>query len=105
METTKTQKCKKYTNPEKAELLILYQCSGMSAKTWCEENGIGVSTLQKWLNLDRKQADTKVTQHWAAIAVLPKAGGRTVLLQAGKFSIEVMYRSPNPIYFFLPKFA
>ena len=89
METTKTQKRKKYTKPEKTELLNLYQCSGMSIKAWCEENGIAISTLHKWLKLDREQADTKVTQHWAAITVLPKAGGSTVLLQAGKFSIEV----------------
>ncbi|HZK69636.1 MAG TPA: hypothetical protein VFC36_08600 [Paludibacter sp.] len=89
METTKTQKRKKYTKPEKIELLNLYQHSGMSTKAWCEENGIAVSTLHKRLKLDKKQSDAKVTQNWAAITVLPKARGSTVLLQAGKFSIEV----------------
>jgi len=89
MGTTKTQKRKKYTKSEKSELLNLYQCSGMSTKAWCEENGIASSTLHKWRKLDKKQSGTAVTQSWAAIQVLPQTKGGSVLLQAGKFSIEV----------------
>ena len=89
MEIGKTQKRKKYTKSEKTELLNLYQCSGMSIKVWCEENGIAISTLNKWLKLDKKQAGNEMTQCWAAITVLPQIKGGGVLLQAGKFSIEV----------------
>ena len=89
MEIIKTQKYKRRTEPEKIELLNLYQRSGVSKKAWCEKNGIGVSTLHKWLKHDKKQTNAKVMQNWAAITVLPKARGGSVLLQAGKFSIEV----------------
>lgn len=89
MEIGKIQKYKRHTEQERTELLNSHQCSGMSAKAWCEENGIAVSTLHKWLKFDKKQADTEVTQNWAAITLLPQTKGGSVLLQAGKFSIEV----------------
>ncbi|HZW49267.1 MAG TPA: hypothetical protein VFF80_03935 [Bacillota bacterium] len=89
MEIRKIQKHKSHTKQERIELLNLYQCSGVSTKAGCEENGIAVSTLHKWLKLDKKQADAKVTQGWAAITVLPQTKGGSVFLQAGKFSIEV----------------
>lgn len=89
MEIGITQKHKRRTEQERIELLNLYQCSGKTKKAWCEENGIAVSTLHKWLKLDKKQEVNEMTQSWAAITVIPQNKRGSLLLQAGKFSIEV----------------
>jgi transposase-like protein len=89
MEIASIQKYKKYTVQERTELLDAYKRSGVPKKEWCEEHGIAVGTLHKWLNRDKKQAGTKMTQSWAPVTVLPQTKDTTLLLQAGKFSIEV----------------
>ncbi|HEY5588721.1 MAG TPA: hypothetical protein VIK86_07180, partial [Candidatus Paceibacterota bacterium] len=89
MEIASIQKYKKYTVLERSELLNEYKCSGVPKNEWCEEHKIAVGTLHKWLSRYKNQADTQMTQSWAPVTVKPQTKDTTLLLQAGKFSIEV----------------
>jgi transposase-like protein len=82
-------KSKRYSAQERAKLLAAYKSSGEHQKEWCEEHGIAVSTLHKWLNRDKKQAGTQITQNWAPVTVLPQTKDSMLLSQVGKFSITV----------------
>lgn len=54
MENTITSKRKAYSAVEKAALIAAYKASGLSKKEWCQENAIGLSTLQRWLQHEKK---------------------------------------------------
>ena len=53
MKVTARHKRKTYCDAEKKSLLEAYKQSGTSKKLWCKENGIGLSTLHKWLQNDK----------------------------------------------------
>ncbi|WP_425057809.1 hypothetical protein SCACP_27010 [Sporomusa carbonis] len=55
MENTITSKRKAYCAVEKAALIAAYKASGLSKKEWCQENAIGLSTLQRWLQHEKSR--------------------------------------------------
>jgi transposase-like protein len=82
-------KKKQYSAQEKVQLLAAYKNSKESKKQWCEEHGVAVSTLHKWLSCDKNQTGTKIMQDWVPVTALPQTKNKMLLLQAGKFSIAV----------------
>ncbi|SDF84726.1 transposase [Sporomusa acidovorans] len=62
----KPDKRKTFSDAEKALLLETYQASGKMKKIWCKENGIGLSTLQRWLRQEKNQTQIQPLQNWVS---------------------------------------
>lgn len=82
-------KKKQYSALQRGQLLAAYKNSEKPKRQWCEENGIAVSTLHKWLSCDKNQTGTQIMQDWIPVTALPQTKSSMLLLQAGKFSITV----------------
>jgi transposase-like protein len=83
------EKKKQYSALQRGQLLAAYKNSEIPKKQWCEEHGVAVSTLHKWLSCDKNQTGTQITQDWVPVTALPQTKNKMLLLQAGKFSITV----------------
>ena len=95
------QRKKQYCGSERAELLVAYRHSGLSQKEWCLSHDVALSTLGKWLKLEKEQvvkneiANSGVAQVWVPVATQvmvsapPPVREETILFKAGKFSITV----------------
>jgi len=95
MGTYVKQRKKQCCGSEREELLLAYCHSGLSQKEWCQAQGVALSTLGKWLKLEKEHINTQTVQVWAPVATpvmvspLPPVHEETILLKAGKFSITV----------------
>jgi transposase-like protein len=89
MEATATHKRKTYCNAEKRSLLEAFKQSGTSKKLWCKENGIGLSTLQKWLLNDKNPTKSQDVQAWVPVMEVTPETPDALLVQIGKFTIPV----------------
>jgi transposase-like protein len=89
METTAAHKRKTYCNAEKRSLLEAYKQSGISKKLWCKENGIGLSTLHKWLQNDKNLTKPYDVQAWVPVITVTPKTADGIQIQIGKFSIPV----------------
>lgn len=89
MKPNKKRERRIYSAAEKTNLLEMYKTSGSLKKEWCEENTIGLSTLQKWLRDEKKQEKTPNVQTWVpVVAIAPKKSDR-LSVQIGKITIPV----------------
>jgi hypothetical protein len=70
-------------------MLEAYKQSDTSKKLWCKENGIGLSTLQKWLQNDKKLTNAKDVQAWVPVLTVMPETADGLLVQIGKFTIPV----------------
>lgn len=111
MGTYVKQRNKQCCGSERAELLLAYRHSGLSQKEWCRAQGVAISTLGRWLKLEKEQVNSQTAQGWAPVAVSPPVREesdrlclnpksmmvtvsppvqeQTILLKSGKFSITV----------------
>jgi transposase-like protein len=89
MEVTATHKRKIYCDEEKRSLLVAYKQSGTSKKLWCKENGIGLSTLHKWLQNDKILTKPHDVQSWVPVITVTPETADGLLVQIGKFTIPV----------------
>ena len=89
MEATATHKRKLYCNAEKRSLIEAYTQSGTSKKLWCKENGIGLSTLHKWLQNDKNLTKPQDLQAWVPVITVTPETADGLQIQIGKFTIPV----------------
>lgn len=89
METTKKQARRSYSAAEKKELLESYKTSGLSCKQWCKENGIGLSTLHRWLQKERKTENLNPVQTWVPVVTITEEKSDMLKLQVGQITIPV----------------
>jgi transposase-like protein len=89
MEITATHKRKTYCDEEKRSLLEAYIQSGTSKKLWCKENGIGLSTLHKWLQHNKNLTKPQGVQAWVPVVTVTPENTDELLVQIGKCTIPV----------------
>jgi transposase-like protein len=89
LETITKRNKKQYSALQRGQLLAAYKNSEEPKKQWCEEHGVAVSTLHKWLNCDKNQTGTQITRDWVSVTALPQMKNKILLLQVGKFNITV----------------
>jgi len=85
----KTSKRRTYSSDEKALLLEAYKSNGILRKQWCKENGIGLSTLQRWLQQEKRQMNSDPVQSWVPVVAKSNKNlnvGRQWFLAASKTS-------------------
>lgn len=89
METILNSKRRRYSDAKKAALIEDYKHSQLLKKQWCEKNGIGLSTLHRWLQNDDKLANEHSIQTW--MPIIPTAQEKPAILpvQIGKFNVPV----------------
>lgn len=75
----------RYSQEERDSLLKAYKCSGKPQKQWCEESGISLSTLRRWLKNGSKAE--KIT--WSPVNVIRTEEENTLELQIGKVRINI----------------
>ena len=91
METNVKQSKKQCCSFERAELLLAYRHSGLSKKRMVRAQGVVLSTLGKWLKLEKEQTNNQIVQVLAPVMVSlpPPVWEESILLKAGKFSLTV----------------
>lgn len=89
MEPNKKRERRIYSATEKASLLEKYKTSSSLKKEWCEENNIGLSTLQKWLRDEKKQEQTQAVQTWVPVVTITPKNSDRLSVQIGKITIPV----------------
>jgi transposase-like protein len=89
MEVAATHKRKTYCDKEKRSLLEAYKQSDTSKKLWCKENGIGLSTLHKWLQNNKNLTKPQDVQAWVPVITVTPETADGLLVQIGKFTIPV----------------
>jgi transposase-like protein len=89
MEQNVNRKHRTYSAVERASLLEAYKTSGVLKKQWCNENDIGLSTLQKWLYTEKKQEKPKAAQSWVPVLAVTPAKPDVLPVQIGKITIPV----------------
>jgi len=90
MGNTITNKRKKtYSAGEKAALLAAYKASGLSKKEWCQDNAIALSTLQRWLQHEKKQDQPQPVQNWVSVIQAGPKRSASLDIQIGKCKIAV----------------
>jgi hypothetical protein len=68
------------TRAEIAELIATYRQSGQKQREFCQQRGIGLSTLQNYLR--RERSDGQPQQRLSEVEVVPKAtAGRSPALE------------------------
>lgn len=87
MEVT-IKKRKTYSDAEKAFLLEAYKSSNTVRKEWCKEKGIGLSTLDRWLQQEKKQIQPPI-QSWIPVTTTTPQPSKTLEIQIGKCKIAV----------------
>ena len=85
----KTSKRRTYSSDEKALLLEAYKSNGILRKQWCKENGIGLSTLQRWLQQEKRQMNSDPVQSWVPVVATAPEKSDTLEIQIGKCTISV----------------
>ena len=80
---------KTFSTAEKAELLKSYQDSGKAKKTWCKENGLGLSTLQRWLHQENNQINPQPLQNWVSIVPTAPVQSKELEIQIGKCIVPI----------------
>jgi len=78
-----------YSAKEGTALVEGYRSGGLSQKRWCEENGISLSTLRKWLQREKQEPDARLEQTWAPVSFEEQVQECILQVRAGKFSIAV----------------
>lgn len=89
MENKTTNKRKSYSAVEKAAIMAAYKASGLSKREWCQENSIGVSTLQRWLQYEKKQDPLQPVQSWIPVIQAAPERSASLEIQIGKCKIAV----------------
>lgn len=92
-----TSKHRKYSSKEKALLLEAYKSSGIVRKQWCQENGIGLSTLQRWLQQEKSQANPHPVQNWVPVVETTPKKSDTLEIQIGKCTISVTNKTDKKL--------
>lgn len=88
--SNKNQQIRQYTAEEREELVAAYRQSGLPQTKWCESSGVALSTLGRWLTLDKKVQKSDVSkQGWAQVSVVQPVQKEQIVLKAGKISIEI----------------
>lgn len=77
-----------YSPTEKLDLIKKYRLSGAVRKTWCKENQIGLSTLQRWLKEEITLAEFP-SPKWVSIDTIPLAPKSELNIQAGSFNLSI----------------
>ena len=89
MGTASSSRQRPYSAKERAALVEGYQSGGLSQKRWCEENGVSLSTLRKWLQREKQEPDARPEQTWAPVSVEEQKQEDFLHVRSGKFSIAV----------------
>lgn len=89
----KSKQRRSYSDAEKAHLVESYQASGRLKKPWCKENGIALSTLQRWLSQDKTTLPHKPQQNWVCAMPAVPAKSKVLEVQIGKCSIPVDHQT------------
>jgi hypothetical protein len=77
----------KHTAAQRKKLVSEYQTSGQAQNEWCKENGIGKSTLSKWL---KDAIDTPMVQQtWARVQINSADSKPVLVIKIGNFKIQV----------------
>ena len=85
----KTGKRKTYSKTEKTLLLETYKSSGKKKKQWCQENGLGLSTLERWHQQEKKQTRPQPVQSWIPVMATAPEASKVLEIQIGKCKISV----------------
>jgi len=89
MEKSKPQTRRSYTAADKEWLLQSFQSSGKTSKEWCQENQVGLSTLQRWLRTEGQVNPANTVQTWAPVVAVAENTKSSIVIQSGIFSISV----------------
>ena len=85
----KANKRKTFSNAEKALLLEAYQTSGKTKNQWCKDNGVGLSTLQRWMYQEKNTTKHQPLQNWIAVVPTVPEKPKNIELQLGKYIIPI----------------
>ncbi|HWR06661.1 IS66 family insertion sequence element accessory protein TnpA [Sporomusa sp.] len=89
METKVKQTRRSYCATEKTALLEAYKTSGLSSKQWCKENGIGLSTLQRWVQKEWNLENAPPLQTWVSVNTIAETKSDRLQVQIGPFTVAV----------------
>lgn len=84
-----TIKRRQHSLEEKLALLELYKNSGLSKRQWCRKNSIGLSTLQRWLEPEKRQISKANKQTWLPVIATKQEKSAILPIQIGKITIAV----------------
>lgn len=93
MQKMKQNKRKAFSDAEKASLLAAYQGSGKTKIYWCKENGIGLSTLQRWLRQNKSQTQIQPPQNWVSVTPTVSEKSKAFEIQIGKCVIAIDHQT------------
>lgn len=85
----KTNNRKTFTNVEKVVLLKSYHDSGKAKKAWCQETGVGLSTLQRWLRQDKSPTNPQPMQNWISLISTAPVPSKDLEIHVGKCTIPI----------------
>ena len=85
----KIEKQKRYSAAERKILLETYKASGLKKREWCQENTLGLSTLQRWLQQENKQTQAQPVQSWLPVKQVVTAQLDSLDIHIGKCKIAV----------------
>lgn len=90
MEERQRPKRRTYSSAEKARLLKAYQSSGVPQKQWCKDHPIGLSTLQRWLQEEKKPDPLQPAPTWVPVTLATAPDAPAALtVQIGKCTMVV----------------
>ena len=87
------KKRKSYSDAEKALLVETYKASGKQKKPWCEDNGIGLSTLQRWLKQEKTTTKNQPMQNWVSVIPAVPAKPDALEIQIGKCTLPINHQT------------
>jgi len=85
----KSSKRKTFSAAEKTSLLEAYQGSGKIKKQWCKENGVGLSTLQRWQRQEKDKNQPQPLQSWVPVISTVPEKAKALEIQVGKCIIPI----------------
>lgn len=80
---------KTFTEIEKEELLRSYHDSGKTKKAWCEETGVGLSTLHRWLYQNKSPMNPQPLQNWVSVIATAPVPAKDLEIHVGKCTIPI----------------
>lgn len=93
MENIAMRKHRSYSSAEKARVLEEYKASGLRRKVWCRENGVGLSTLNRWLQQENQQVKSQSVQTWMSVMAATPEPSYALTIQIGKCTIPIQAKT------------
>ncbi len=72
-EKSRDPRQKRYTGEEQKEILLRWKKSSLTKKNFCKAEGIGSSTLYKWMNRSGQKLKGSMPLHLSPVMLIEKA--------------------------------